>query len=138
VLRGKRLSVPCVLLFLALLLVSVKPTWANTTVTPNPALANQPITFSDGNSNTHLIIYSGSGCTGTVLDDFSVSEFGYTVTLSAGLPAGSYSATDGTIVPCVNFTVQAAPPIPEYPLGVAILAIFMLVGYGLVRRRTRN
>lgn len=29
-------------------------------------------------------------------------------------------------------------PIPEYPLGLPILAILMLIGYGLVRRRTRN
>ncbi len=28
--------------------------------------------------------------------------------------------------------------IPEYPLGLPILAILMIVGYGLVRRRTRN
>jgi hypothetical protein len=31
-----------------------------------------------------------------------------------------------------------ASPIPEYPLGLPILAILMVIGYGLVRRRTRN
>lgn len=30
------------------------------------------------------------------------------------------------------------PPIPEYPSGLAVLAIFMIIGYGVIRRRTRN
>jgi hypothetical protein len=29
-----------------------------------------------------------------------------------------------------------AAPIPEYPLGLLILAMFMVVGYGLIRRKT--
>jgi hypothetical protein len=36
--------------------------------------------------------------------------------------------------------VQAAPtpppPIPEYPLGLPILAIFMILAYGVIRHRT--
>ncbi len=35
-------------------------------------------------------------------------------------------------------TVTPATPIPEYPLGLPILAILVLIGFGLVRRRTRN
>jgi hypothetical protein len=31
-----------------------------------------------------------------------------------------------------------APPIPEYPIGLPILAIFMIIGYGPIRRRTRS
>ncbi len=27
-------------------------------------------------------------------------------------------------------------PIPEYPIGLTILAIFMVIGYGLIKRRT--
>ncbi len=38
-------------------------------------------------------------------------------------------------VPLTPFT---APPIPEYPLGLPILAILTIIGYGLVRRRSRN
>ncbi|MGP8071007.1 MAG: hypothetical protein ACLP5V_14070 [Candidatus Bathyarchaeia archaeon] len=37
--------------------------------------------------------------------------------------------------------VQAAsttPPIPEYPLGLPILAFFTALAYGVIRRRTRN
>jgi hypothetical protein len=28
--------------------------------------------------------------------------------------------------------------IPEYPLGLPLLAIFMIIAYGLIKRRTRN
>jgi hypothetical protein len=31
---------------------------------------------------------------------------------------------------------SSAPPIPEYPVGLAILAVFMVIGYGLIRRKT--
>lgn len=31
-----------------------------------------------------------------------------------------------------------ATPIPEYPLGLPLLAILLVVGYGLVRRRIKN
>ncbi len=36
--------------------------------------------------------------------------------------------------------VQAAPltPIPEYPLSISILALFMIVGYGMIRRKTQT
>lgn len=34
--------------------------------------------------------------------------------------------------------VPSAPAIPEYPLGLPLLALFMVIGYGLIKRRTRN
>jgi len=37
----------------------------------------------------------------------------------------------------LNPPAAPAPPIPEYPLGLPILATLMIIGYGLVRRRTR-
>ncbi len=37
----------------------------------------------------------------------------------------------------VSFSLIVDPaPIPEYPLGLTILAIFMVISYGLIRRRT--
>ncbi len=32
----------------------------------------------------------------------------------------------------------SAPPIPEYPLGLPILAIFMIIGYGVIRRKVKH
>jgi hypothetical protein len=29
-----------------------------------------------------------------------------------------------------------APPIPEYPIGLPLLVIFMIIGYGVIKRRT--
>jgi hypothetical protein len=63
----------------------------------------------------------------------------YSITVPGGFPAGPYGviaedASLGVLSGCVSFTV--APPIPEYPLGLSVLAIFMIIAYGLVRRRT--
>jgi len=35
-------------------------------------------------------------------------------------------------------TTRTGPPIPEYPLGLPIHAILMIIGYGIVRRKTRS
>ena len=37
----------------------------------------------------------------------------------------------------VTFTIQPATPIPEYPYGLSVLAIFMMLAYGVIRRKTR-
>ena len=74
----------------------------------------------------------------------SSSPFSYSVTLTGGLTSGSYSAQveDGSadlFGVCVPFTVMSsAPPIPEYPLGLPLLAILTVIAYGVIRRRTRN
>lgn len=70
----------------------------------------------------------------------------YTFTTSTSTAVGVWSFelkvtdSDPSIISTpVTVTVNpAAPPIPEYPLGLPILAIFMIIGYGLVRRRTRK
>ena len=66
----------------------------------------------------------------------------YSITVPGGFSAGSYSVRvrddsySGVVdTACDPFTV--GPPIPEYPLGLPILAIFMIIGYGVIRRRTR-
>lgn len=140
-LRGKRLVGLFALLALGLLLVNVKPAWA-VTITPNPAVAGQPITFSGSSADVGGNIFSGFGCTGSIVAFVSTGGPGaYSFTLTGGLPAGSYSVQiiDDITPPtgCVNFTVQPVS-IPEYPLGLPILAILMIVGYGLVRRRNRS
>jgi hypothetical protein len=45
-----------------------------------------------------------------------------------------------TINPAATTTTitTAPPPIPEYPLGLPLLAIFAVLAYGVIRRRTRN
>lgn len=51
------------------------------------------------------------------------------VTIQASAPAS----------PTTTFTLTVDPAvIPEYPLGLAVLAIFMIIAYGVIRRKTRN
>jgi hypothetical protein len=38
----------------------------------------------------------------------------------------------------VTVTPTPAPPIPEYPIGLPILAIFMILGYAVIKRKIRN
>ncbi len=40
--------------------------------------------------------------------------------------------------PAITTTTTTAPPIPEYPLGLAMLAIFMMIAYGLIKRKALN
>jgi hypothetical protein len=35
-----------------------------------------------------------------------------------------------------NLVVDPAPPIPEYPFGLVVLAVFMVIAYGVIRRKT--
>ncbi len=43
---------------------------------------------------------------------------------------------DAVQAPAVtSTTTTSAPPIPEYPYGLVLLAILLVIGYGLVRRR---
>lgn len=113
-------------------MMSLKPAYADAytlTIKPSPVGANQPITFTAGSSDASLRIYSGSGCTGTQLYDISVSEFGFTYTLTAGLAAGSYSSTDNGLVYCVNFAVLPTSDTVPTATGVGT-ATFMTTAGG--------
>jgi hypothetical protein len=82
---------------------------------------NSGATFTNGSGST--ISTSGGGivndgtfnnCAGGIISTDGGGQFGITQTGSCLL----------------------APPIPEYPLGLPILAIFMIIGYGVIKRRT--
>ncbi len=112
-------------------------------ITPNPPTAGNSFVVSGTNAcsgGVSLVIYSGSGCVGTVV--FSQPIPGatgshYSITVPGQL-AGSYSTVDDAIpADCVNFTIDPAP-IPEYPLGLPILAILTVIAYGLIKRKTDN
>ncbi|MGA3109230.1 MAG: hypothetical protein ABSD99_07195 [Candidatus Bathyarchaeia archaeon] len=125
-----------VLFMFLLVLVNVGPVWADT-INPNPPIAGQPFTIS-GTATTGGFgsLYAGSGCSvvNSITNVFDPSPGSFTDSFP-GQPAGSYSFShEGDASGCVNFTVNsAASPIPEYPLGLPILAILTIIGYGLVR-----
>jgi hypothetical protein len=37
-----------------------------------------------------------------------------------------------------TFVTTTAPPIPEYPVGLTLLVILMVISYGLMKRRTKS
>jgi len=63
----------------------------------------------------------------------SLTPGSYCIQGSAGCSGGGC-----TPPPVILDPLTVTPPIPEYPLGLPLLAILTVVGYGLVRRRTRN
>lgn len=129
----RRALVGCViLLVLTILAMNPHPVSAYT-ITPNPPVAGQPFTITANFGSDTIFVYQGSGCPD---GHFNVGVGMVTLTE----PAGQYSFVieHETVPNCVNFTVNSAPPIPEYPLGLPLLAILTVIGYGLVRRRTRN
>jgi len=78
-------------------------------------------------SNTCLL--SGTSCsitvTGTGVGSASVK---------ASYPGDSTNAPSQGTFP---ITISAAP-IPEYPIGIQLLAIFMIIGHAVIKRRTKS
>jgi hypothetical protein len=112
------------------LLTNVGQVWA-LTITPNPPIAGEPFTITSMPGYSSVFVFSSSDCSGGVIASSFTSPF--TLTLSAG----QYSAYSGDVSGCVKFTVVPAA-IPEYPYGLGVLAVFMVVGYGLIKRRSRS
>ncbi len=125
-------------------------------ISPNPALSGQTITFSgqvtppltSGDTIIIDIINGPSSCASpTVLKILtttanSAGSYSTSTTLSQGTYSafdqdGTYSGPATPFSPCENLTVSSTP-IAEYPFGLAVLAILMIIGYGVIRRRTRN
>ena len=140
-----------VLLSFGLLFVSVGPAWGNT-VTPSTPTAGVPFNIS-GNEELatggSLAIYDSGGCgTGIGNSVFStLLAYGpYNVTVP-GQPAGQYSAEAfGDSPGCVDFTINSpattatstAAPTPGYVLALPVLAVLMIIGYGLIRGRNQK
>lgn len=91
------------------------------------------VSWSDAGSvsfSSPTCTMSGGSCSVTVTGTGAGSA---TVT-------GSFSG-DGDNNPSSGtfpLTINATTPIPEYPVGLPLLAILTVIAYGLVRRRTRN
>jgi hypothetical protein len=135
------------------------------TVSPSSPTVGVPFTIQnnqyDAGLSPGLTIYYGFGCSGTVLYTLGANFFGDAI-ITIGpttpglsvwpIPAGQYSSlvsenppgdngpacVDFTIIPAATSTTTSAPPIPEYPLGLPILAILTIFAYCIIRRRTRN
>jgi hypothetical protein len=92
-----------------------------------------------------ITIYASASCSGSTVFVDSISadssgNVGPVTFSSSSLSVGvhcvaitlHFTAAVGSV------TVTAGPPIPEYPLGLPLLAIFMVLGYAVIKRRIRN
>jgi hypothetical protein len=66
-------------------------------------------------------------------DKLSISCDGKTLAVGTPVIDTAYLFDTGYSSLCCG---QVPPPIPEYPLGLALLATFMVIAYGIIRRRT--
>jgi hypothetical protein len=84
---------------------------------------------------------TGTSVVGPVTSTLTGTSFGPTTLTTSSLAQGQY-CVEAYSYPTsssgfTTLTVTSAAPIPEYPLGLAVLAIFMVLAYGVIRRRTR-
>lgn len=54
------------------------------------------------------------------------------------LALGKTSAEVASRYEWLTIIQNAGPPLPECPFGVPLLAIFMVLAYAVIRRKTRN
>jgi hypothetical protein len=99
-------------------------------------------------SNIDANLYQGtcpiSGPLVSSANTATVSGGGFTFNYpTSSLNQGSYcfyvfSVLTLTLNNSDPLTVTSAAPIPEYPLGLALLALFMVLAYSVIRRKTRT
>jgi len=133
-------SLVLVVLFV-LVIINVAPVSADT-FNPNPPVAGQAFTISGAMTAPVGAWQVSSACgigAGTIYQSGIDTGIGpFTDSISA-LPAGTYYFShqfDSTDCSSTGgFTVINPPPLPEYPLGLPLLAVFMILAYGVIRRR---
>ncbi len=125
--RGRFLVALGLVLFVLFVFVNVGQVWA-TSFSPNPPVAGQPFTITGLFVGDSISVYGACGCNGNC--GITSGSSPYTLTLSAG----QYNALDSS--GCTSFTVIPAQYIPEYPYGLPILVIFMVLTYAVIKRRT--
>ena len=143
--------------------IAASPTYAATTITltlnpPNP-IANSNLEFrgtitpSAGSSQEIAVnLYRNSGCNVSQYlqmpiegySDSSGSSYSIIVRLGIAylsyIGPGTYSAyarisnTPNIASSCVNFTISA--PVPEFPVGVPTLAVFVLIVCVIMTRKS--
>jgi hypothetical protein len=130
---------------------------AGLTLNPNPVTQGTNVLatgsgFPSSENGFVLVFADNTGsCSGSTFFTSADSTDGSgnlgAVTIpTSGLSVGTHCVeTDGFVVvgtltpdnAVSSLIVNQAPPIPEYPIGLAVLAVFMIIAYGVIRRKTR-
>ena len=128
------------------------------TLTPNPITQGTNLVITGSNfpasQNGFFVVFSDNTgkCTGSDYIDGAISADAsgnlgaVTIPTSGLLTVGTHCVTTvgftivGTNTPdnAVSSLTVNPTVVPEYPYGLPLLAIFMVIAYGLIRRRTRN
>lgn len=86
-------------------------------------------TFAAGTGFTASLAVDSTNCVSHA--EYATSGVSSPTTFPATIaPAPTYPWVESSLA------LNAAAPIPEYPLGLLLLAVFMVISYGLIRRRT--
>ena len=126
-------------MFVLLIAVNAGQVWADTLI-PNPVIAGQTFSISGVGGGGFGSLYHGSLCDNggsitAITAVFDPSPGSFTDNFPAQ-SAGPYSFShEGDSSGCVPFTIISAA-IPEYPYGLSVLAIFMVLGYAVIKRKT--
>ena len=123
---------------------NVGPTGTVVTIAGSePSIGAPSLDSSCQVTSTPVDIISNPTCTVTQSGEGNYAVSGSFIVASGASP-GPYTVTvTVTIAPepapyataSASFTVPSA--IPEYPLGIPILAVFTVIGYGLIRRKAK-
>lgn len=142
-----------VIMVAVIFLMSVRAAYApppilTLNVSPNPAYVGQSVTFSgDGaNSGDSIVIDALPGTSCLILPVIASGtakpsgQYAIVVSTSTVGGVGAYSIfaydqNTHVLSACVILSIDPVP-IPEYPVGLSLLAVFMIVAYTLIRRRT--
>ncbi|MGA3109301.1 MAG: hypothetical protein ABSD99_07565 [Candidatus Bathyarchaeia archaeon] len=82
--------------------------------------------YPSGSASDFETCWPGTGTSG-----LAISAGTYTLTATVASAADTQMA----LMVYAVFSPAGTPPIPEYPLGVAILAVFMIIAYSVIRRK---
>ncbi len=121
---------------------------ATLTLTPNPVAQGMNVEARGSGWPYPYSLYvevwadNTGSCLGSPLLHISAStdasyDFGPVTIPTSGLSVGTHCVRAVGVVASVTELLTVVAPIPEYPFGLPLLAIFMVIGYGLIRRRTK-
>jgi hypothetical protein len=88
---------------------------------------------ADGNVGSTFATTGAGGAFSASISTSSLSLGSYCVYVASTV---SFPSTPANSDPLTVTSV--APPIPEYPVGLAVLALLMVLSYAVIRRRTRT
>jgi hypothetical protein len=148
-----RLIAVSVLAVVALtLILNIGNVYAQTlTLIPNPVTQGMNVQASGTGWPYPYYLYvkvwadNTGSCAGSPLLTMSTwtsasGAFGPVTIPTSSLSVGTHCVEAVGVVSTVTelLTVDPAPPIPEYPFGLSLLAIFMVIGYGVIRRKAKH